>query len=93
MCTGMNGHQQTAITTHGEGTALVAPYSLTTLKPVTICPVPQKSSTEGRRPKTQDSGSLAMFFLPYALVTLLLGLLYFYRMCSFQPCKCVHIMQ
>ena len=73
----MNGHEQTAITTHGEGAALAAPYSLTTLKLVTVCPVPQESSTEGRRPKTQDSGSLVMSFLPYALVTLLLGLLYF----------------
>ena len=89
----MNGHQWTAITTHCEGVALAASYSLTTLKPVAICPVPQESSTEGRRLKTQDSGSLATSFLPYALVTLLLGLLFFYRMCSFQPCKCVHIMQ
>ena len=51
----MNGHQQTAITTHGEGAALAAPYLHTTLESAAVYPVPRQSGTEDRRPEIQDS--------------------------------------
>ena len=55
----MNGHQQTAITTHSEGAALANPYLHATLEPVAVYPVPQESGTEDRKPKNPKLKTIA----------------------------------
>ena len=85
ICTGMNRHEQTAITTHGEGMALAASYLHTTLEPAVVYHVPQKSGTEDRRPETQDSGLLLTGYVIFTVCScnfsLLPGLLYLCTAC------------
>ena len=47
--------------------------------------------TEDRKPKAQDHCPLAMSFLPYALVTLLLGFLYLFTACVLFRKNCVNV--